>query len=106
MLDLLLFPVGAALVAAALVSARKQGAATLRIAVLELLAILAAVGLWFAVRTVNYLAGPPDGDVYAQTWSFQAIVFALLYLPRALLAAGLLLLAQSLLLKRRRGRAV
>jgi uncharacterized SAM-binding protein YcdF (DUF218 family) len=106
MLDLLLLPAGAALVALALVRARKQSVAALRIAVLKLLAVLVAVGLWFAVRTVDYLAGPADGDVYAQAWAFQAIVFALIYLPRALLAAGLLLLAQSLLLKGRRGRAV
>lgn len=106
MLDLLLLPIGAALVALALVRARKHSAAAMRVAVWELAAVLVAVGLWFGVRTVNYLAGPPYGDVYAQTWAFQCVVFALIYLPRALLAAGLLLLAQSLLLKKWRGRAV
>lgn len=30
--------------------------------------------VWVYLRTAAYLAGPPDGDVYAQTWSFQLMV--------------------------------
>ena len=62
---------------------------------IQVFAILGALAGWFYVRTSHYLAGLPDGDLYAQTWGFQGIVFALLYLPCALLLSGVLLLWQS-----------
>ncbi len=105
-LDLLYLPVGAALVCFAMFRARKHNAPRVRTAFLELVTILGAAAVWFAVRTANYLAGPPDGDLYAQTWGFQWLVFVLVYLPWALLAAGALLLIQSLLLTRRRRHAL
>jgi hypothetical protein len=96
--NLLLLPFGAVLVGVALFRARKYRTPIFRIALLELLAVLIAVAAWFLVRTMNYLAGPPDGDIYAQTWGFQAIVFVLVYLPWALTGAGTFLLGQSLFL--------
>jgi hypothetical protein len=95
--NLLLLPLGAALVGVSLFRAQKYRTPPFRIAVLELLAVLIAVAAWFFVRSLNYLAGPPDGDVYAQTWGFQSIVFVLVYLPWALIGAGTLLLSQTLL---------
>ncbi len=105
-LDLLCLPVGAAPVGFAMFRARKYKAPRLRTAFFELVTVLLAVAVWFTARTANYLAGPPDGDLYAQTWGFQAIVFVLVYLPWAMLTAGALLLAQSLFLTRRRGHAL
>ena len=95
LLNLLLLPLGAALVTLAMFRARKFRAPRMRTAILEVAFVLVAVGAWFIVRTAHYLAGPPDADVYAQTWAFQALVFLLVYLPWALFVAGTLLLAQS-----------
>ena len=106
MIDLFLLPVSVALVVYAMLQARKLGSYTLRLALVEFLVILACVVAWFAVRTVNYLAGPPDGDLYAQTWGFQAIVFVIFYFPRTMLAIGVWLVAQSAFIRRRRSRAV
>lgn len=67
-LGLLILPVGAALIGFAMFRARKYEAPSVRTAVLELVTILVAVAVWFTMRTADYLAGPPDGDLYAQTW--------------------------------------
>ncbi|MFZ3220548.1 MAG: hypothetical protein WA174_10970 [Rhodoferax sp.] len=69
---------------------------------LQLILIVLAIGGWFVFRTVEYLAGPPDSDLYAQTWGFQALVFVMFYLPWVLLAVGGLIVIESYLLPGRR----
>jgi hypothetical protein len=46
---------------------------------------------WFYFRTKAYLAGPPDPDLYAWSWDFQLMVFALFWLPATLLLTGILI---------------
>ena len=41
--------------------------------------LLCALGIWFVVRTRVYLAAPVDQDLYAHTWSFQALAFLISY---------------------------
>jgi hypothetical protein len=48
------------------------------------------VGWRFYVGASEYLAHPPDGDLYAHTWSFQAIVFLIFTLPK--IAVGVIAL--------------
>ena len=55
-------------------------------ALLQLVVFLLAASVWFYFRTAAYLAGPPDPDTYAWSWSFQLIVFALFNLPKVLFA--------------------
>lgn len=50
--------------------------------------------VWFYLRTAAYLAGPPDGDVYAQTWSFQLMVGAF-YLVGAIPVLATLFLLEA-----------
>ena len=45
--------------------------------VLQLGALLAWFLPWYYLRTAAFLAGPPYGDSYAQTWSYQFIMGAL-----------------------------
>src|SRR5688572_30469189 len=97
-----LLPIGLALVGVALHRAHKQRRPGLLNALLQVVAILGAVGAWFIIRTISYLNGPADGDAYAQTWGFQGMVFVLIYLPWALLAAGALVLAETVLLRKLR----
>ena len=59
-------------------------------ALVQTCVVAAIVGWHFYVGVSEYLAHPPDGDMYAHTWSFQAIVFAIFTLPRVL--AGLTVL--------------
>ena len=53
----------------------------------------------FYVRTKELLAGPHVGDLYAYTWGFQSVVFALFWLPAILLCAGIILIVERQLLK-------
>ena len=47
------------------------------------IAILVVVVSWrFYVGVSEYLAHPTDGDLYAHSWSFQAIVFLVFTLPK------------------------
>jgi hypothetical protein len=41
--------------------------------------VFGALGTWFFFTTRTYLANPPDGDVYAHTWSYQALAFFITY---------------------------
>lgn len=50
--------------------------------------------VWFYLRTAAYLAGPPDGDLYAQTWSFQLMVGAF-YLVGAIPVLATLFLVEA-----------
>jgi hypothetical protein len=63
-------------------------------ALIQIAALLVCFCGWFYLRTVAYLKGPPDGDAYAQTWSFQLIVGAI-YLVAALLLGGVLILLEA-----------
>ncbi len=53
---------------------------------------------WYYMRTVAFLAGPPFIDTYAQTWSYQLVMGAIL-LAGALLALTVLLIIEACLLK-------
>jgi hypothetical protein len=99
-LSLGILPIAIAVLLFGLFRAKKLGAPKLSVAVLQLLVTVSAVGGWFALRTADYLAGPPDGDLYAQTWGFQTVVFTMLYLPWTLLAVGSLIVIQSYGLQR------
>ena len=101
-LSLGILPIAIAVLLFGLFRAKKLGAPKLSMAVLQLLGTVSVVGGWFTLHTVEYLAGPPDGDLYAQTWGFQTIVFFMLYLPWALLAAGFRIVIQSYVLQRGR----
>lgn len=92
-------PIAIAVLLYGLFRAKKLGAPKLPVAMLQLLVTVSAIGGWFALRTADYLAGPPDGDLYAQTWGFQAIVFFMFYLPWALLAVGGLIVIESYVLQ-------
>lgn len=50
-------------------------------ALMQLVFALCAAAVWFYFRTVEYLSGPPDPDLYAWSWGFQIMVFALIYVP-------------------------
>ncbi len=101
-LSLGILPIAIAVLLIGLFRAKKFGAPKLSMAILQLFVTVSVVGGWFTLRTVEYLAGPPDGDLYAQNWGFQTIVFFMLYLPWALLAVGCLIVIQSYVLQRGR----
>lgn len=49
---------------------------------LKALAVVVVVAfLAFVVRTVAYLNGPPDIDLYAWNWNFQLLMFGIFWLP-------------------------
>jgi hypothetical protein len=55
------------------------------LALVEACIVAAVFGWQFYVGTSAYLAHPPDRDLYAHDWSFQAVVFSLYAVPRFLL---------------------
>jgi len=61
------------------------------LALMQICVIAAIVGWRFYVGVSEYLAHPPDGDLYAHTWSFQAIVFLVFTLPKILVGVAALL---------------
>ena len=65
------------------------------IAIAECVLVAAVLVGWFYVRTAAYLAGPPDPDRYAQTWSFQLVVFAFFWILPAVLVMGIALTLQA-----------
>ena len=48
----------------------------------------------FVTRTLGILRGPHDGDLYAYSWSFQAVVFAIFRFPFWLIGALVAFLAE------------
>jgi hypothetical protein len=92
-------PISLAVLLFGLFRAKKLGVPRLPLAVLQLIVTVLAIGGWFALRTAEYFAGPPDSDLYAQTWGFQAMVFVLFYLPWALLVVGALIVIESYVLQ-------
>lgn len=60
-------------------------------ALLQLSAAALGVAIWFYFRIEAYLAGPTDGDLYAQSWGFQLVVFGLIWLPLTLSLVGVLI---------------
>ena len=64
-------------------------------------AYLASAAIWallcvahYVVHTLAVLAGPRDGDLYAYSWSFQAITFALVFLPIWFIALCIVIAAE------------
>lgn len=60
---------------------------------------VAIASIWFYIRTEALLSGPPSGDLYANNWGFQLIVFGLFWLPTVLLITGILLAIEHQALK-------
>ena len=73
------------------------------VALLQTLLIVGAGCVWFYLRTRAYLAGPPDGDLYAWNWVFQEFVFLVFYLPMVLAFSAVLAAAEFLVAKRMLG---
>ena len=67
-----------------------------RLALVQVATALVGVVVWFWMRTEAFLAGPPSPDLYANNWGFQLVVFLLVWLPAAALAA-IAILAMELL---------
>lgn len=59
-----------------------------------------ACSLWFYIPTRAYLAAPATGDLYAHSWSFQALNFGVSRLVWCFLGLCLLLIAEVALLRR------
>ena len=57
----------------------------------QALVLLGSLGGWFLVRTRAYLAAPSGGDLYAHTWSYQALMFFITYGATAVLLFVLLI---------------
>ncbi len=72
-----------------------------RLALVESASAIALAIIAFYLRTAPLLAaGPPEnGDLYAYSWGFQAIVFLLFWLPTTLVVTATLLAVQYPLLK-------
>jgi hypothetical protein len=96
-----LLPISLAVLVFGLFRAKKLGTPKLSVAFIQLFLAIAAVGYWFMQRTEEYLAGPADGDVYAQTWGFQIMVFIIGYMPLILLVVGILIILESYVLSRK-----
>lgn len=62
----------------------------------QLALFFTAFCVWFYIRTAAYLAGTQDGDLYAQTWSFQLIVGSLYLAGTLPLLAALFLVEAGL----------
>ena len=58
-----------------------------KVALFELIALIAIAGLAFYLRTAALLSGPPSGDLYTNNWGFQLTVFFVVWLPATLLLA-------------------
>ncbi len=56
-------------------------------------------------RVATFLALPPSGDLYAHTWSFQLMVFAVFRFPLWLVGLLVILIVEFALLRRRTPRA-
>ena len=65
-----------------------------KIALAQLLFAVTCSAIWFYFRTMAFLAGPPSGDLYANNWRFQLVVFATVWLPATLLFVGIALAIQ------------
>jgi hypothetical protein len=63
------------------------------VALFQAAVVFGTLGVWYYGRTVANLANPSDGDLYAHSWSFQIMVFLVVYLPTtSILFAALLAL--------------
>ena len=56
-----------------------------RLAAAQLLIVVGSVAVLFYFRTTALLAGPPSGDLYANNWGFQLVVFFAVLFPATLL---------------------
>ena len=97
-----LLPISLAVLLLGLFRAKKLGTPKLSVAFIQLFLAIAAVGYWFMLRTEAYLAGPADGDLYAQTWGFQTMIFTIGYVPWILLVVGILIILESYVFSRKR----
>jgi hypothetical protein len=66
--------------------------------VLQLGALLAWFLPWYYLRTAAFLAGPPYGDLYAQTWSYQ-LLMGTLWLACLIAALTVALVLEASLVK-------
>ena len=66
--------------------------------ILQVGALLACFLPWYYLRTVSFLAGPPYGDLYAQTWPYQLLMGAF-WLAGLLAVLTVVLVLEASLLK-------
>jgi hypothetical protein len=62
-----------------------------KLALVQLALAIACMTTVFYFRTKALLAGPPIGDLYANDWGSQSVVFFVFWLPATLLVTGILL---------------
>ena len=60
-------------------------------AIVQICMVVAIAVCLFYIGVSAYLANPTDGDLYAHTWSFQAIAFLIFTLPKIVVAVIALL---------------
>jgi hypothetical protein len=65
-----------------------------KIALAQIIFAVACSATLFYFRTMTFLAGPPSGDLYANNWGFQLVIFAIVWLPATLLFVGIALAIQ------------
>src|SRR5690242_5144485 len=70
-------------------------------ALVQICIVAVIVGWRFYVGVSEYLAHPPDGDLYAHTWSFQAIAFLVFAAPKIVVGVIALLGVEWFVARRR-----
>ncbi len=60
-------------------------------ALVQVCILVAIIGWRFYTKTYECLANPRDGDLYAHTWSFQAIAFSVFAVPLCIVVMVVLL---------------
>ena len=67
-------------------------------AIVQACVVAAIFGWRFYAGTLDYLAHPTAGDLYAHTWSFQAIVFSMFAAPIFVGGMAILLSLESIVI--------
>ena len=73
-----------------------------KLATAQLVVAVACAAILFYFRTRALLAGPPSGDLYANNWAFQLVVFFAVWLPATLLIVGSIIAIERSILVRRK----
>ena len=69
-----------------------------KFAAAQLVIAIGCVAVLFYFRTKAFLAGQPSGDLYANSWGFQLLVFFAVWLPATLLIVGTIIAVERALL--------
>ena len=68
-------------------------------AIVQACVVAAIFGWRFYAGTLEYLAHPTDGDLYAHTWSFQAMVFLMFAVPMFVGGMAIVLGLESIVIR-------